>query len=585
MAFDGILIHHLCSDIREKIVGGRIDKIHQPESDELSILIRGYSENFQLFISIESAMPYFTLTQNKKENPQTPPMFCMLMRKHLSGGRILDFGQIGHERVIYLDIESKNELGDLEVKRLYVEIMGKHSNIILTKSDGTIIDCIKRITPDMSRIRTVLPGLEYHLIPSHQKNLFDALEAIIENLKKASLETPKLPLFKALYQNIQGFSPFLSKWLLNQNEFDPDLTCGQMTEPAFISLEKALTSFSKQMKASDYKGYIYKDENDLPKMVYFEPAYPSLYTFETYDHLYDAVDHYYAKSNKVLKIHQRIQNVKKTVAQRIERSTNKLAKLKNELETAENSDIYQVKGELLLANLYQLSRGMNKVSLPNYYDNNAPLEIALDVRLEPSENAQRYFKKYNKLKHARKELVVQIEETEDEITYLENCLLHMEQIDSQSEINDIITELSEQGIIKAKYRQKNKAKNNKHVFRTFVSSDGFTIHVGKNNVQNDYLTLKYASNKDIWLHTKIIPGSHVIIRTEGKAVPEQTILEAATLAAYHSKARASSNVPVDYTEVKYVVKPNGAKPGMVIYTHNKTMYVTPEESMVEALRV
>jgi len=582
MAFDGIMMHHLVYELNACLVGGRIDKIHQPEKDELLIQIRGQKDNFNLFISIESSMPYFTLTQQKKENPKEPPMFCMLMRKHLTSGRILSIRQNNYERVVEINIESKDEMGELSTKKLIIEIMGRHSNIILVKSDNTIIDSIKRITPEMSRIRSILPGLKYSELPTSQLSIDVPFATREHALLSHAKENPNMPLKKLLYTTLSGFSPYLAGLMIDQANLNTKKIIDSET---FQSLERSIDLLKMEIATPPYRGYIYYDLTGKASKVYFTKFYETLYTFKEFDHIYEAVDAFYSRSNKTLKIEQRIHDIKKAVTQRLERNLSKHNKLILELETAENADEYRLMGELLFANLFLLTKGMNKITL-NDYSSDPPgktIEILLDVRLAPSENAQKYYKLYNKLKTAKIELQKQIEETNSEIEYLENVLNHMNQIEAQSEINDIISELVDQGILKKKI-QKKKKKLEKFEYRIFVSSDGFDIYVGKNNIQNDHLTTKLASKKDIWLHTKKIPGSHVIIRTNGQDVPDQTIIEAASIAAYHSKARASSNVPVDYTQVKNVTKPSGSKPGMVIYLTNKTVYVTPDEPNILGLK-
>lgn len=581
MAFDGLFIHHLIGEIAPEITGGRIDKIHQPEKDELSMSIRGRDKNLTLFISIESAMPYFTLTHSKKENPQAPPMFCMLMRKHLAGGRIMDFYQLGNERIIVLEVESKNELGELERKKLIAEIMGKHSNLILTKEDFTVIDSIKRVTPDMSRIRTILPGLKYEAIPSDKIKLSESESLFLPSLSKLVAETPSQKSYKALYMLIEGMSPISSKWVLNHADLSFDTPIGQLTSP---DLEKIITGLKLLETHLANEAFIYYDQYDIPRDIYFLGDLLGHNSKKVFTSFAAAVDEYYGTQNKQLKNHQRANDLKKVVSGRLERAESKLKKIELELETAENSEQYKIYGELILANIYRLHKGDNTAIVENYYESDTPeITIPLDVRLDPSENAQRYFKKYNKLKTATSQLKIQIKETKEEAQYLDQVLTLLEHIEEPSEIADIKQELVEEGFIRARVQPK-KSKTSKELFRRFVSTDGFEILVGKNNKQNDQLTLKVASNKDIWLHTKIIPGSHVIIRTEGAEPPESTLNEAAVIAAYHSKARESSNVPVDYTLVKHVTKPNGAKPGMVIYVQNKTLFVTPDEVLVNTLK-
>lgn len=580
MAFDGLLIHHLCAELKSVLIGGRIDKIFQPEKDELSLGIRGQGTHFDLFISTEASMPYFTIKELRKENPAAPPMFCMLLRKHLSGGKILNIEQLGFERVVIIDIESKNDFGEMEAKKLIIEIMGKHSNVILIKADFTIIDSIKRITPDMSRVRTILPGLTYTFIPTDKIDFSLPPVDILTELKH---RTPTRKLAKALVENIQGFSPLAAAYACRASQIDPEKLIAQVTNDEWLSLANALDAFKRGPILSPYKGFVFKDDQALYKHYYFfEDAYEGLHV-QPFETLHHAIDVFYARANKTLKMHQRTQALKKALAQRIERYTHKLAKQELELADAENADALRKIGDLLYANLYQLSKGMNKVEVLDFYvDPPENRIIELDVRLEPAENAQLYFKRYNKLKKTTTELAQHIEETRLEIAYLDQVLTHLENSEDQKTVDEIREELIGQGFIKGK-PQKKSNKTSKIQFKTYFSTDGFEILVGKSSLQNDYLTTKIASNKDIWLHTKDIPGSHVIIRTGGASPSETTLYEAASVAAYYSKAKASSNVPVDYTFVKNVSKPHGAKPGMVIYVGHRTLYVTPDLDTIQKL--
>lgn len=578
MAFDGLLMHKLIEEINLKIQGGRIDKIHQPEKDELTLKIRSGGINFSFFISVDASIPYFSLTEERRENPDNPPMFCMLMRKHLTNGKINRFYQIRHERIAILEILSKNELGDLELKNIIIEIMGKHSNIIVTREDGVIIDSIKRISPDMSRIRSVLPGLRYEQIQSNKVPLSGNWQEHLMTLPS------EMPILKALYSTIEGFSPTIAKYLLTQSEIFHDLKRAELTQDHLITLTNQIKKIETLLKTSNHCGYIYYDSHNIMQDFYFIPDLHEAFEYKTFESLAHATEKFYTERNLALKIHQRTADLKKSILIKRDRAKSKLQKLRLELDSAENADHYKVAGELILANIYQIQKGTNKIELLNYYmDPPEPVTIDLDVRLDASQNAQLYFKKYAKSKTALEELAVQIDATQWDIQYLDSILSQLELSEDSKTIQEIRQELAEQGIIKSRQYKGRKKDSKKQGYRQFRSSDGYAIFVGKNNMQNDYLTTKIASNKDIWLHTKIIPGSHVIIRTEGQEPPERTLEEAGMLAAYYSNARASENVPVDYTFVRYVTKPNGAKPGMVIYTHNKTLYITPDEAALKTL--
>lgn len=579
MAFDGLLIHQLCDEMSPLLVGGRIDKIFQPEKDELTIGIRGHKDNLSLFISVDASMPYFTLIHDKKENPQTPPMFCMLLRKHLVGGRIHAINQLGYERVVIIDIESKNDFGEPENKKLIIEIMGKHSNLILTRENFTIIDSIKRVTPEMSRVRSVLPGLVYSTIPTDKIDFNETNDVIIQSLTE---NHGSKPLHKVFHESIQGFSPSVSKWISRQLNIDPAELFSNLANQDLLRLSACF----EQLKNPDTSGgTVFFDGAKKPKDFHFIKDLITLFESVNYDRLCDAIEQFHTQSNRTHKMHQRTQALKKNLAQRVERYVSKLAKQELELHDAENADHWKIIGELILANIYQISKGMNRVEVTDYYQDPPVMRtIELDTRLEPSENAQLHFKRYNKLKKALIELKQQIDETQKDVLYLENVLTLLNNSEDSKTVDEIREELVQQGYLKGKVaKQKQKQKSTKPNFKTYYSTDGMEILVGKSSLQNDYLSTKLASNKDVWLHTKDIPGSHVIVRTAGETPTEKTLNEAAHIAAYYSKAKDSSNVPVDYTFVKNVSKPSGAKPGMVIYVNNKTLFVTPDSALLKSL--
>ena len=587
MAYDGILMASLADELNERLAGSRIDKIHQPEPDALVIHIKAPGEKHKLYISANSNLPHMTLIQRKMDNPLKAPMFCMLLRKHLAGGRILSVGQHALERVIYIDVESRNELGDLAVKRLIVEIMGKHSNIILIDAkDDTILDSIKRIPFSVSRLRQILPGLKYELIPADKENL--RVSEKDDFLSRVDGTSKPTKVFKWIYMNYQGFSPAISMSICFQAGIPEETDIKDLTSNQTDALWTGLDSLKSCILQKMYTPVIVK-ENETGKYMdlsafrlnhYLEPDYETVVK----ERITDVIEEYYEKKDQVNRMLHKTQNLRKFLSQRIDRLLNKLQKLKEEQLYAENAEESKIFGELILANLYQIQKGMHEIKVLNYYDpDSQEIIIKLDSRLSPSENSQKYFKKYNKLKTAQDKLAVQIEEAEADLAYLEQVQSAVELSSDPANIEEIRQELIESGILKKKHQTKGKKKS-KFEPLTYMSSDGFEILVGKNNLQNDYLTLKLASNKDMWLHTKIIPGSHVIIRTKGEDVPEQTIYEAACIAAWHSKGRLSGQVPVDYTHVKNVSKPSGAKPGMVIYTTNQTLYVTPNQEDVEALK-
>ena len=587
MPFDGIVISSLADELKNELLNSKIDKIYQPESDEIIIKFRNINnKDRKLIISVNSNYPYICLAEHRKSNPIKPPMFCMLLRKHLQGGKIVDVKQVDFERILVISVENYDELGNLSLKNLTIETMGKHSNIILIDTKSNIIlDSIKRIPISISRQRQVLPGLEYILPPSQNKlDIFNIdFSNYINHLKKTPQNTS---LYKALYKSFQGISPILAKDICTRAKIAVDTPIHSISTSDLQSIWTAFKNLKELIDTSNYSPNIVRN---IDKGVLTDFSSIDLYMYDslnfkkTYeDSISDIIYKFYHEKDKFERIRQKSMDLKKILNTRIDRLYNKIQKQKEELIIAKGAHKYKLLGELILANLHKINRGMDSIEVENYYDPNfEKIKIPLDIRLTPSENSQKYFKKYNKYKNALKEITKQINDTQVELEYLENVLINIENTDDLKNIEEIKEELIEQNILKRKRRKQKKSKDKTFNPNIYYSSDGYTIYAGKNNKQNDYLTLKLASRTDIWFHTKDIPGSHVIIKTNGSDVPPSTIIEAAEIAAYHSKGRLSSNVPVDYTNVKYVKKPSGAKPGMVIYDNFKTVYVTPIESKIK----
>jgi len=579
MPFDGITINALTDEIQSIIVGNRIDKIHQPENDEIVLHIRFNRKNYKLLLSADSNLPYFGLTELKKENPTQAPMFCMLLRKHLAGGKIIAFKQLELERVITLTVESRTELGDLTIKHLIFEIMGKHSNITLVDENYKIIDCIKRIALGVNRYRQLFPGITYLFPPNDKKDpRNETAEGFMENFSRESR-----PTFKHIYMTYQGISPIISKEMCLRANIDFNLHQDQLDE---LQKEKLTEEFINFFNSKhDYYQVVYLQNDALKDLtiVDLSPYHSDEFVIKRFDSVVEVVNEYYANKNTVNKLLQRSHNLRKSIQNKIDRQKKKMQNLEEDLLFAEKADNYKIKGELILANIYRIEKGMNKVELENFYDNNELITISLDIRKTPSENAQNFFKRYNKLKTAQVKVLEQMEITEHEIIYLNHVLHNLEVSPDQDNFEEIKEELILTGYLKKKQGHKKKKASKSKPYQ-YQSSDGFEILVGKNNLQNDYLSMKLASKSDMWLHTKNIPGSHVIIRSHGQKIPETTLREAAMIAAYHSKGQSSSQVPVDYTEVRHLKKPNGAKPGMVIFHTNSTLYTTPEEEEILKLK-
>lgn len=577
MSLDGIVLNNVSVELASELIGCKVDKVYQPEKDEIHLNIRGKGKNLRLLISASSNNPRAYITTHTKDNPQNPPMFCMLLRKHIQGGRIVDVSQISLERILKISIESLNELGDLTVKELIVEIMGKHSNIILVeKQTNKVLDSIKRIPHSISSVRQILPGLLYSFPPSQDK----ANPLTIEKEEFLDLidKNTESVCFKFLYQNFIGLSPLVAREICFLSSIENSLKLSEIDKEGELKLYNSFNNIFSCVSSDKFTKTIVKDESNYDIVAFSSidlkqfGNLPKIY----FDSISELLDYYYLTRDKLDRIKQKSNDLRKNISIKLDRAQHKLSKQKQEVLNAKKRDKFKIYGELITANIYQLDKGMEEAELDNFYsEDNERIKINLDKNLTPSENAQKYFKRYNKLKTAFEKVSKEIIKTESEVNYLENILLALETSTEVEELDEIRDELIKEGYFKRSSKKSDKQSKSTSKPHHYKSSDGFDIYVGKNNKQNDYLTLKFASKEDIWLHTKVIPGSHVIIKSDGADVPESTILEAAYLAAFYSKGKMSSNVPIDYTERKNVKKPNGAKPGMVIYETNSTVYVTP----------
>ena len=586
MALDGLVIHCIVNELNKKLLGGKIDKVYQPENDEVVLHIRNNKENFKLVLSCSASNPRVYLANNyKKENPINAPMFCMLFRKYIQGGNIVNISQIGFERIIKISVESFDELKEKTTKDIIIEIMGRHSNIILTHSlDNKIIDSAKRIPPSVSRVRQILPGQTYVLPPKQDK--LNPIDEVSLNLFVDTLTSFNGPIFKAIYSKFLGVSPVIAKEICFRANIDENTLIDEISSNDISKVYKEFHNLFKFINNNIYNPSMIIDES-IDKVLDFSCINLSQFSNLSIindDSISKILENYYATKDIKDRIHQRSSDLRKSISIKLDRLYNKLNKQEKELIESENAEIYKIKGELITSYIYMIEKGMESVEVANFYDPEYKnITISLNPNFTPSENAQKYFKKYNKMKTAKKEITSQIEITKEEINYLENIILSIENCENLAELMDIREELSKVGYLRAKNNSKKETKLTTKPHE-FVSSNGFKILVGKNNKQNDNLTLKIASNEDIWMHTKNIPGSHVIIKTEGKEVPDETIFEGAMLAAFFSKSKMSSQVPVDYTKKKNVKKPNGSKPGMVIYETNSTIYVTPTEELIAKLK-
>ncbi|MFA9557397.1 NFACT family protein [Evansella sp. AB-rgal1] len=565
MSFDGIVTRAVTHDLQQKLPTGRIVKIHQPFKTDLVITVRARGKNHTLFLSANPSFARFHLTNEKFDNPQEPPMFCMLLRKHLEGSFVEKVEQHGLERIVTFSIVGKNELGDVSKKTLIIELMGRHSNILFVNNDDNkIIDSIKHIPPSLSSYRTVLPGHEYKEPPYLDK--LNPLEVSLEEVtRKLYFNQGKLD--KQLLNTFSGLSPQIIQEMMKRAKL-----VNQETLPL------AFMETLEPVKNHDYTPQII-GESESFSVINLTHKKGTVQTFST---VHEMLDRYFHGKADRDRVKQQANDLEKFLRNELNKNKKKIKKLEITLKDADKAQKQQRFGELLTAHMHLIKSGDNEIEVVDYYDpEQKAVTIPLEPRKSPAENAQLYFKRYHKLKNSVAVVQEQIVKTEEEIVYLEQVIQQVETA-SPRDIEEIREELSEEGYIKKRVQKKQKKKVDKPVLDHYVSAEGLDIYVGKNNKQNEYLTNRFARQSDTWLHTKDIPGSHVVIR--GDQFSNETLLEAANLAAYFSKSRQSSQVPVDYTLVRHVKKPSGAKPGYVIYEQQNTLYVTPNENLVLELR-
>ncbi len=584
MALDGVAINALSIELNEKLTGGRIDKIHQPEQGEIIMHIRCAGENLRLLLCANPSFPRVHLTSSSKENPSAPPMFCMLLRKHLSGGKILSVYQKDFERIIYFDIESNDEMGFKSVKHLIIEIMGKHSNIILTDESGKITDSIYHVDMTVSSVRNVLPSLMYELPPNQGK--INPLSESAENIF-SHLDGSDTQLKSQIMNTYSGISPLVASEIVYLSTGSADTLGSETNAEVRKRVAQCFFYFLSKIKENKFSPTVLVSRENrkmLDVCATDITLYESLADREKYETMSEALDAFYIKKAANESMRQKSADLLKFVGNNIDRCRKKLQIQNETLQKASKREKYKIYGDLITANIYQIQKGVEGVKLINFYsENGQEVFIPLQNDITPAQNAQRYYKKYTKEKTAEEETLKQKEINEKELYYLESVLLSIETAENSSELTQIRDELIEEGYLKNKGRIK---KGIKEVITPlhFVSSDGYDIYVGKNNRQNDYVTFKIGRSTDLWFHTKGIHGSHAIIKTlDAETVPDNTYIEAATLAAYYSRGRQGENIPVDYTELKNVKKPSGAKPGMVIYVNYNTIYVTPTEEITKKL--
>lgn len=592
MPFDGLVLAAVQNELENKMAGARIERIYQPHKDELILLLHRPGNRQRLVLSANAWNARVHLTDVSRENPITPPLFCMVLRKHLEGGRILHFEQAGLERVLIIRTESRDELGNPSEKHLICEIMGKHSNILLVDaSTGTIIDGIKRYSHTVSRHREVLPGRPYLAPPAQGKS--NPLNLTEEEFRLICLETPlDTPLVELLQRNFEGLSTVTCRELVYRSGLPPETLLDHCGDYELRALWKALQGVMAPTARGIFTPCLLTGLKGEP--VDFA-ALDLEHTEWSRRHgeMNSLLDVFYTTREQLQRFNKNKKELSTLLSKELARLEKKLSIYTESLAETAGAEKLRLYGELLSANLYRLKQGNREAALENYYQEGSPLVvIPLDPQLTPSENCQAYFKKYGKAKKTRLAVGARIDQTREELDYLEGVKIALEQAGEPDELAEVRQELMEQGYLKPLPPQPGakkvkKAKKERYIPKpyAFCSSDGFMLFVGKNNKQNDYLTLKMAGEEDIWLHTREIPGAHVIIRTEGKEAPPSTLAEAAGLAAFFSKARGSKKVPVDYTLKKHVHKPRGARPGMVIYENQKTIMAVPDREAAERLAV
>lgn len=578
MALDGAFLRHIKQELEEKLLGARVDKIHQPNREEVLVAFRTREAAYKVLFSARANSARVHFTAIPLENPKQPPMLCMLLRKKLQGAKLVAIRQPELERLLHFDFDCINELGDHVTLTLTMEIMGRYSNIILTDEEGKIVDALKRVDAEMSSQRLVLPGLSYHLPPPQNKlcPLATSSQQVVEALNALPKD---MELSKGYLAVLQGVSPIVCRELAHQVGRGRELTVKTMDEEQVFRAGFFYQQMRDTVEAVSGKPFMAASPQGKPMDFSFLEIhqYGTAAVVKEAESFSQLLDEFYRERDKQERMRIREQDLLKLLSTHSERLSRKINAQRGELEQCAGRDGLRVAGDLISAHMYQMEKGAESVELPDFYQEGSPLvRIKLDPALTPSQNAQKYYKEYRKAKTAEEKLTEQIELAGKELEYLESVLDALARAETERDLAEIRAELQEQGYLR-KLRSKKEKPAAVSAPMKFTTSDGFTVLVGRNNRQNDRLTLKTANNNDIWFHTKNIPGSHTVLVTQGREPTETAMEEAALLAAQHSRAKDSSQVPVDYTQIRYVSKPQGAKPGMVIYVNYKTLYVTPGE--------
>lgn len=571
MAFDGITIANIVTELNQTITGGKINKIAQPENDELIITIKNQRKQYRLFLSASASLPLIYLTETNKPSPLTAPNFCMLLRKHIGSGKIIAIEQPGMERIIRFTIEHLNELGDLCTKYLIVEIMGKHSNIIFCNEEDQIIDSIKHVSAHMSSVREVLPGRPY-FIPETQSKLNPLV--LTEEIFQEKIFPRPVNVAKAIYTSITGISPLMAEEVCYRAGIDGGIPTDGLEDVERVHLAHTFLRMVDDIRDGHFEpNIIYKGKEPVEFACFPLSQYQD-YRAVSYPSIFPVLETYYAEKNIVTKMRQKTVDLRKILQNALERNVKKYQLQQKQLKDTEKKEKYRVWGELLNTYGYEVEPGAKSMEALNYYTNEM-IQIPLDETMTPQENAKKYFDKYSKLKRTKEALDTLLQETGDEIKHLESIAASLDIASSEEDLVQIKEEMMEYGYVKRKNTGGKKVKVTSRPYH-YISSDGYDIYVGKNNFQNDELSFKFASGNDWWFHAKGQPGSHVIVKSKNEELPDRTFEEAGKLAAYYSKGRQAPKVEIDYTQKKNLRKPTGGKPGFVVYYTNYSLLIEPD---------
>ena len=574
MAFDGIVISSLVWELNERLADGRINKIYQPENDAIVLTIKNNRNNYRLLLSASPSLPLAYLTEDTGTNPMTAPNFCMLLRKHISGGRIVSILQPEMERILKFEIEHLNELGDVCTKYLIVELMGKHSNIIFCRPDGTIIDSIKHISLNISSVREVLPGRPY-FIPATQEDKFNAMTMDATQICDAIKAKP-MSICKAIYTTFTGVSPLVASELAYRAGMDADQSLLACTDDEIHHLANHIAWFFDEIRHNEFHPVIVRKDKRPIEFSAIELTMYQDYEMEHMESISQMLEVFYAERNIYNRIHQKSADLRKIVTTALERNQKKYQLQQKQQKDAEKREKYKLYGELINVYGYNLQDQAKELVCENFYDNNKEIRIPLDPQKTARENSQKYFDKYGKLKRTSEALEVQLAETKAQIDHLESIQNSLNIALSADDLVQIKEELMEYGFIK-KHKHGKKQKIKSKPFH-YISSDGYDMYVGKNNYQNDELTFKFATGNDWWFHAKKMPGSHVIVKNKGGEMPDRVFEEAGKLAGYYSSGRDSDKLEIDYLQKKNVKKPAGSAPGFVVYYTNYSLTIHPDIS-------